>query len=179
MLILKIMSNQDLPDADPSKEFKLISGVISVSFTTDDATEYEKGLLGYPMYKKEGRRQFATIKMPDGIIEDWVTPDALGDYFDRGGKVIDDWFQSYPQGATGWPSRKTWLSGRYPKSEQIPALLTVSFAKVVITDPSIPGSRVEETHLLTGNCYVLNDRGKTIESFWARRNSHGEQVGEA
>lgn len=37
----------------------------------------------------------------------------------------------------------------------------------------------EEEYLLTGNCYVLNDRGKTIESFWARRSSDtGERVGE-
>lgn len=173
MLILKIMSNQDLPDADPSKEFKLISNVISVQFTTDDATEYEERLLGY---RAEGRRQFFTVKMPDGYLEDWLTGDKVEPYLNTGGKVIDDWYQNHPW-TTGWPTRKEWLTGKYPKSEQTKGGLTVSFARVTIAEPA--GGKREEAHLLTGNCYVLNDRGKTIESFWARRNSSGEQVSEA
>ncbi len=108
MLVLKIMSAQDLADADPRKEFTLVSDVVNVNFYTDKASNYEKTQLG----------------------------------FEGGGD------------------------------------LTVSFARCLIADSGIPGGRREITHLLTGNCYVLNDRGKTIESFWARRNHQGEQVGE-
>ena len=54
----------------------------------------------------------------------------------------------------------------------------VSYASCNVSDSAILGGKREETYLLTGNCYVLNDRGKTIESFWARRNTDGDQVGE-
>ena len=54
----------------------------------------------------------------------------------------------------------------------------VSYACCNVSDPAILGGKREEIYLLTGNCYVLNDRGKTIESFWARRNTDGNQVGE-
>jgi len=74
-----------------------------------------------------------------------------------------------------WPSRKEWLTGKYKKSV---SGLTVSFAKILVADPLIPGGRREEVHMLTGNCYVLNDRGRTIESFWARRTPKGELVSE-
>ena len=106
-MILKIMSNQDLADADPSKEFLLVANVVRVRFSTDKATNFEKNEHGF-----------------------------TGD-----GDLI------------------------------------VSFAHAVIADFS-PDGLHDERHLLTGNCYVLNDRGKTIESFWSRRNPAGEQIGE-
>jgi len=108
MLILKIMSNQDYADADPSKGFKLIADVLNVDFVTGVATEYEKSIMGY--------------------------------------ERLDD--------------------------------LIVSFVNCVVSDSTILGGRREESHLLTGNCYVLNDRGKTVESFWARRSPAGDLVGE-
>ena len=111
MLILKIMSNQDLADDDPRKEFKLVAGVKSVSFYHQSATSFEKSQLGF---------------VGEGDLE-------------------------------------------------------VSFARCTVFGPH-PMTGIEcsteETYLLTGNCYVLNDRGKTIESFWARRNPQGAQVGE-
>lgn len=110
MMILKIMSNQDLADADPSKEFLLVANVVRVRFYTDEATTFEKSEMNY--------------------------------------------------------------------EKDAPEPLMVSFAHAVIADFS-PDGLHDERHLLTGNCYVLNDRGKTIESFWARKNAHGEQVGEA
>lgn len=109
MLILKIMSNLDCADADPSKGFQLISNVLNVKFTTAMATEHEKSLMKYE-----------------------------GD---------DD--------------------------------LIVSFADCTVSDSNSSYEHHSETHLLTGNCYVLNDRGKTIESFWARRSPAGDLVGES
>lgn len=171
MLILKIMSNQDMPDADASKEFKLIADVHSVQFFTDQATTHEEQLLGY---KNEGRRRFCTFKMPDGTVEDWVRylSADYDKYLNTGGTITDHWYQEHPGGGQ-WPTREEWLMGKYLKSH---CALTVSFARVVLADSA--GGEREEVHLLTGNCYVLNDRGKTIESFWARRNASGEQVGE-
>jgi len=169
MLILKIMSNQDLADADASKEFKLIADVHSVQFFTNQATEYEEQLHGY---KNEGRRRFCTILMPDGTKEDWVRclSADYDEYLNTGGVIADNWYQIHP-GGSEWPSRKEWLTGRILKSEPRTGLI-VSFARVTF------GDKREEVHLLPGNCYVLNDRGKTIESFWARRNHKGEQIGE-
>jgi len=102
------MSNQDYADDDPRKEYRLVSGVLDVQFSTAIATEYEKSVLEY---KGDGPFQ-------------------------------------------------------------------ASYAYCNVSDTSTFGGKREETYLLTGNCYVLNDRGKTIESFWAQRNTNNEQINE-
>lgn len=99
MLILKMMSNQDLADDCPSKEFRLIAGVRNVHF-------YNPSIEGEP-----------------------------------------------------------------PVLDSRCFVVQVPFVEYETVD-GIFGEAV-----LTGNCYVLNDRGRTIETFWAREKPKGKRKG--
>ncbi len=74
--------------------------------------------------KRDLKKHFCTVKMPDGSLEDWVINQKsnLAPYLSKGGKILDIWVQN--RSGNKWPSRKDLLNGKLKKAHVKPPIQT-------------------------------------------------------
>ena len=91
MLILKIMSGEDLADDNPSKPYRLIADVVNVDFYTATATQSERARLGYDEEGPDVLAHHARIHHPQGGVSRYLITGNVYVMNDRGDTIDTYW----------------------------------------------------------------------------------------